>query len=85
MNILLVKKYYRPINNKELNKLNLGFEKQIKTTGDQGDKQVETLKDLKPKEQVKPIEGKSNNQSNASYIFNNLINERESTMNKLYE
>ena len=46
---------------------------------DQGDKQVEALKDLKP------IEGKSNNQSNTSYIFNNPINERKSTMNKLYE
>ena len=36
------------------------FEKQIKTIEDQGQKQVEALKDLKPKEQTKAINGKSN-------------------------
>ena len=36
--------------------LGKGFEKQIETIGDQGQKQVEALKDLKP------IESKSNNQ-----------------------
>ena len=36
------------------------FEKQIKTIEDQGQKQVEALKDLKTKEQ-KTTEGKSNN------------------------
>ena len=60
------------------------LKKQIKTIEDQGKKQVDALKylkDSKPKEQTKVIEGKSN-QSNASNIFNDLINERKSTMNK---
>ena len=60
------------------------FKKQIKIIEDQGKKQVDALKylkDSKPKEQTKVIEGKSN-QSNASNIFNDLINERKSTMNK---
>ena len=52
------------------------FEKQIKTIEDQGQKQVDALKDLKPKEQTKPIEDKSN-QSKAAIIFNELINERK--------
>ena len=34
------------------------FEKQTKTTEDQGEKQVEALKDLKPKGQTNAIEGK---------------------------
>ena len=33
------------------------FEKQIKTIEDQGQKQVEALKDLKPENQIKSIEG----------------------------
>ena len=37
------------------------FEKQIKTIEDQGKKQVEALKGLKPKEQIKTIKSKSNN------------------------
>ena len=32
------------------------FEKQIKTVEDQGEKQIDALKDLKPKEQTKSIE-----------------------------
>ena len=32
---------------------------------------------MKPKEQTKPIEGKSNNQSKATIIFNDLINKRK--------
>ena len=32
------------------------FEKQIKTIEDQGEKQIDALKDLKPKEQTKLIE-----------------------------
>ena len=35
--------------------LGKAFEKEIKTIEDQGKKQVEVLKDLKPKEQTKPI------------------------------
>ena len=54
--------------------LGKAFEKEIKTIEDQGKEQVETLKDLKPEEQIKPITGKSNNQSRATIIFNGLIN-----------
>ena len=46
------------------------------------------MKDLKPKEQTKAIEGKSrnkNNQSIAANIFNNLIKKRKSIMNEFYE
>ena len=57
--------------------LGKAFEKQIKTIQDQGEKQVEALKNLKPKEQTKTIEYKSNNQSKAAIIFNDLINKRK--------
>ena len=53
------------------------FEKQIKTIEDQGQKQVGTLKDLKQKEQTKPIEDKSNNHSKVTATFNDLINKRK--------
>ena len=62
--------------------LGKAFEKQIKTIEDQGEKQVEALKGLKPKEQTKPIEDKSNNQSRATIIFNYLINKRKNIMNE---
>ena len=61
------------------------FEKQIKSIEDQGEKQAETLKNLKPKEQTKATEGESNNQSKAAKILSNLITERNIIMNKLYE
>ena len=51
------------------------FEKQIKTIEDQGKKQVDALENLKPKEETKPTEDKSNNKSEATIIFNELINE----------
>ena len=57
--------------------LGKAFEKQIKTIEDQVQKQVDTLKDLKPKEQTKPVKDKSNNQSKATIIFNALINKRK--------
>ena len=58
--------------------LGKAFEKQIKIIEDQGEKQVEALKDLKSKEQTKPIEDKSNNnQSKAAIIFNDVINKRK--------
>ena len=41
--------------------LGKAFEKQIKTFEDQGKKQVEALKDLKPKEQKEATESKSDN------------------------
>ena len=65
--------------------LGKAFEKQIKTIEDQRQKQVETLKVIKPKEQTKPIEGKSNNQSRAAIIFNNLINKRRNIMKEFHE
>ena len=61
------------------------FKKQIKTIKDQGQKQVEALKDLKSKQKTKPIERKSNNHSRAAIIFNDLISKRKSIMNELYE
>ena len=48
-------------------------EKQINTIEDQGQRQVDALKNFKPKEQTKQIEGKSNNQSKAKIIFNDLL------------
>ena len=57
--------------------LGKAFKKQIKTIEDQGEKQIDALKDLKPKEQTKPIEHKSNHQPKATIIFNELINERK--------
>ena len=56
--------------------LGKAFEKQMKTIEDQRKKQVEALKDLKPKEQTKTTVGKSdnkNNQSIAANIFKDLF------------
>ena len=65
--------------------LGKAFEKQIKTIEDQGKKQVDALENLKPKEETKPIEDKSNNQSRATIIFNELINKRKELMSELYD
>ena len=65
--------------------LEKAFEKQTKIIEDQGKKQTKALKDWKPKEQIKAVQGESNNQSIASIIFNDLIKERKNIMNKLYE
>ena len=65
--------------------LGKAFEKQIKTIEDQGQKQVHTLKHLKPKEQTKRIENKSNNQSKATIIFNDVINKRKKIISELYD
>ena len=61
------------------------FEKQIKAIEDQGQKQVEALKDFKLKEQTKPTEDKSNNQSKATIIFHDLINKRKKIMSELHD
>ena len=61
------------------------FEKQIKTIEDKGQKQIDALESLKPKEQTKPIEDKSNNQSKATIIFNDLINKRKKIMSELHD
>ena len=52
--------------------LGKAFEKQIKTTEDQEQKQIDALENLKPKEETKPTEDKSNYQSKAATIFNEL-------------
>ena len=65
--------------------LGKAFEKQIKTIEDQGQKQVDALKDLKPKEQTQPIEDKSNNQSKATSMFSDLINKRKEIMSGLHD
>ena len=65
--------------------LRTAFEKQIKTIEDQGKKQVDALKYLKLKEQIKAIQGKSNNHSRATVIFDDLINSRKNIMNELYD
>ena len=57
--------------------LGKAFEKQIKIIEDQGQKQVKTLESLKPKKQTKPTGDKSNNESKATIIFNDLINKRK--------
>ena len=64
------------------------FQKQIKTIKDQGKKQFEALKDLKPKDQTKAVDTKSANKSNqsiAANIFNDLIKKRKGIMNEFYE
>ena len=40
---------------------------------------------MKLKEETKPIEDKSNNQSRATIIFNELINKRKDLMKELYD
>ena len=44
---------------------------------------MDALENLKPKEDTKPIEVKSNNQSKATIIFNELINKRKELMSEL--
>ena len=65
--------------------LGKAFGKQIKTIDDQGKKQVDALENLKLKEEAKSIEDKSNNQSRATIIFNELINKRKELMSELYD
>ena len=40
---------------------------------------------MKPKEETKPIEDKSNNQSKATTIFNEYINKKKIIMSELYD
>ena len=73
--------------------LGKAFEKQIKTIGDQGKKQVKALKDLKPKKQTKTMEEKSGNKlliqkENDDRLLNKRVDEirkisREINYNKL--
>ena len=53
------------------------FKKQIKKIKDQGKKQAEVLKNLKPKEQTKEIEGKPDDEfSMQKETYNRLLSER---------
>ena len=65
--------------------LGKAFDKQIKTIEDQVKKQVDALEKVKPKEEIKPTEGISTNQSRVVTIFNKLIGKRKELMNKLYD
>ena len=65
--------------------LRKAFEKQIKVLEDQSKKQVDALENLKPKEQTKPIEDKSNNRPKAAIIFDDLINKRKKIMGELHD
>ena len=65
--------------------LGKAFDKQIKTIEDKSRKQVNALENLKPKEERKPIEDKSNNKSKSKTIFNELINKRKELMIELYD
>ena len=58
--------------------LGKAFEKQIKTIEDQGQKWVDALKDLKPKEQTKAIECESKLQL---YLMNLLTKEKKYWLN----
>ena len=40
---------------------------------------------MKPKEEIKPIDDKPNNQSRVGIIFNELINKRKDLMEELYD
>ena len=59
--------------------LEKAFEKQIKVIENQGEKQIDALKDLKP------IENKTNNLPKNKTIFNELINEIKKIMSELYD
>ena len=65
--------------------LGKAFEKQIKTIEGQCKKQMDALENLKPKEQTKPIEEKSNNKSKATIMFDDFIDKRKGLMKELYD
>ena len=48
-------------------------------------KQVDALENSKLEEETKPIKDMPNNQSTATIIFNDLINNRKELMSELYE
>ena len=93
MNILLVTEDILPSNQQQIieqakfpySPLGKALDKQIKTIENQGKKQIDALESLKPKEETKPIDDKSNNQSRATIIFNELINKRKDLMKELYD
>ena len=70
MNILLVKKYYLLIKNKQQNKLNLALEKQIKNIEYQGEKQVKVIQN---QGKIKTAESNKNVGNQSSKIFDELL------------
>ena len=56
-----------------------------KTNKNNVKKQVDALESLKPKEETKPTEDKSNNQPRAEIIFNELFNKRKELMRELHD
>ena len=46
---------------------------------------MDALENLKPKEQTKPIEDKSNNKSKATIMFDDFIDKRKGLMKELYD
>ena len=64
--------------------LEKAFQKHLKTIEHQGEKQVDALESLKPNEEIKRIEDKSNNLTKA-IIFNDLISKRKKIMSDLYD
>ena len=56
----------------------------MKTIEDKGKKQIDALESLKPKEETKPIQDRSNNKSKAKIMFDELINKRKELMSELY-
>ena len=66
--------------------LGKAFEKQIKAIEDQGQKQVEALKELKPKEQTKGIADKSDDDLlMEKETYNRLLNKRMSEIQEISE
>ena len=59
-------------------------EKQTRIIEDKGQKYIDALENLKPEEQTKMIEDKSNNKSKASVIFSDLINKTRKIMSELH-
>ena len=69
--------------------LGKAFEKQIKTIEDQGEKKIDALKDLKPKEQTKSITYKSDDDndktSTSKKIYDEILEERIDEILKMSE
>ena len=66
--------------------LGKSFEKQTKTIEDQGEKQVDALKNLKPKEQTKAIMYKSDDDDNTPIIkkmYDKILGERKDEILKM--
>ena len=89
MNILLVKIYYHLINSKIIEEaeftyypLGKGFEKQIKTIEDQGQKQVDALESLKTQEQTKAI---TYNDDDDDDDDNEFLKQKEQIYNILFD